>query len=201
MNFNLGDPYFWIAVVIGYLLGSIPFGLLLTRLAGHGDVRSIGSGNIGATNVLRTGNKLLAGLTFLGDTLKGTAAVLVGGALAGPVGAMIGGLSAFIGHLAPVWLGFRGGKGVSTYLGVTLGLLWPAVFVFALVWLTTAFTTRYSSLAALLASIATTGSLFILGQPAIGVLLGVMTVLIFVRHSENIRRLCAGTESRIGRRG
>ena len=142
---------FLAALVFGYLLGSIPFGLLITRAAGLGDVRKIGSGNIGATNVLRTGNKGLAALTLLLDALKGTAAVLVAGYF-GADYAVYAGFAAFLGHIFPAWLDFKGGKGVATYLGVLAGLYWPAALVFAAVWLAVAYLTRYSSLAALTAS-------------------------------------------------
>src|ERR1700712_720202 len=133
-----------LAIVIGYLLGSIPFGLLLTRFAGTQDLRSIGSGNIGATNVLRTGNKGLAAATLIGDMLKGTVAVIIAGYYGGPDAAMLAALGAFLGHLFPVWLNFKGGKGVATYIGVLLGLLWPAALVFCALWLATAATSRYS---------------------------------------------------------
>src|SRR3954447_13464624 len=143
------DAFLVVALLLGYLLGSIPFGLILTRLAGTEDLRSIGSGSIGATNVLRTGSKGLAVATLLGDMLKGTVAVVIAGYFGGPNAAMLAGLGAFLGHLYPVWLKFKGGKGVATYIGVLLGLFWPAVAVFGALWLATAFTTRYSSLSAL----------------------------------------------------
>src|SRR6516165_4629520 len=149
------DAFLPVAFVIGYLLGSIPFGLILTRFAGTADLRSIGSGNIGATNVLRTGRKGLAGATLLLDMLKGTAAVVISGYFGGPVAAMLAGLGAFLGHLFPVWLKFKGGKGVAVYIGILLGLFWPAAIVFCLVWLATAFASRYSSLSALVASVVT----------------------------------------------
>jgi len=186
------------SLVLGYLLGSIPFGLVLTRLAGLGDVRCIGSGNIGATNVLRTGNKGLAALTLLLDLLKGTAAVLIGGLMAGHYGAMAGGLGAFLGHLFPAWLNFRGGKGVATYIGVALGLYWPAAIGFCLVWLIVAVITRYSSLSALTASAATVIGLAVTGQMPLAILFGLLTALLFLRHKENIARLRRGEESRIG---
>src|SRR5918995_6546945 len=151
-----------LALVFGYLLGSIPFGLLITRAAGLGDVRNIGSGNIGATNVLRTGNKGLAALTLVLDALKGTAAVLIAG-IYGPELALVAGFGAFLGHLFPVWLGFKGGKGVATYLGVLAGLAWNVALVFAVLWLAVAFIMRYSSLAALVASLAVPLTLFYLG--------------------------------------
>ncbi|MBV8700466.1 MAG: glycerol-3-phosphate acyltransferase, partial [Bradyrhizobium sp.] len=135
-----------IALVIGYLLGSIPFGLLLTKVAGTEDLRSIGSGNIGATNVLRTGRKGLAAGTLIGDMLKGTAAVLIASYLDGPTAAMLAALGAFLGHLFPVWLKFKGGKGIAVYIGILLGLFWPAALVFCAIWLAVAFATRYSSL-------------------------------------------------------
>ena len=143
------------ALALGYLFGSIPFGLLLTRLAGTRDLREIGSGNIGATNVLRTGRKGLAAATLICDALKGTFAVLIGGYMAGPNGAIVGALGAFLGHLFPLWLRFRGGKGVATYIGVLIGLLWPAALAFCAIWLIVAVVTRYSSAAALIASAAT----------------------------------------------
>ncbi len=184
-------------VSIGYLLGSIPFGLLLTRAAGKGDLRQIGSGNIGATNVLRTGDKKLAALTLLGDALKGTIAVLIG-AQFGPLAGLFAGFAAFIGHLFPVWLGFRGGKGVATYIGVLLGVWWPSALIFCLVWLATAFATRYSSLSAIAASIATPAALGLLGAGWEAILALAMTVLLLLRHEQNIRRLIKGEESRIG---
>lgn len=187
-----------LCLALGYLLGSIPFGLILTKLAGLGDVRNIGSGNIGATNVLRTGNKGLAALTLLLDLLKGTAAVVIAGAFAGPYGAIVAGLGAFLGHLFPVWLRFSGGKGVATYIGVALGLFWPAALVFCLVWLLVAAITRYSSLSALTASAATVIFLAVIGQPPLAILFGLMTALLYLRHKENICRLRRGEESRIG---
>src|SRR5256886_4380852 len=150
-----GDAFLPVALVFGYLLGSIPFGLVLTKLAGTTDLRSIGSGNIGATNVLRTGRKGLAAATLLLDMLKGTAAVVISGYFGGPDAAMLAALGAFLGHLFPVWLKFHGGKGVAVYIGVLLGLFWPAAIVFCLTWLAIAFTWRYSSLAALVASFVT----------------------------------------------
>jgi glycerol-3-phosphate acyltransferase PlsY len=189
-----------LAVVVGYLLGSIPFGLLLTRLAGTEDLRSIGSGNIGATNVLRTGRKSLAAATLAGDLLKGTAAVLIAGTFGGAEAAMLAGLAAFLGHLFPVWLKFRGGKGVATYIGVLLGLFWPAAIVFCLVWLATAVTFRYSSLSGLVAGVVTPIFLWWFDHPALASLFAVMTLLSFWVHRENIRRLQAGTEGKIGQK-
>jgi glycerol-3-phosphate acyltransferase PlsY len=188
-----------LALAVGYLLGSIPFGLLLTRIAGLGDIRAIGSGNIGATNVLRTGNKKLAAATLLGDGLKGTAAVLIGLAL-GPLPALLAGLGAFLGHLFPVWLGFKGGKGFATYLGVLAGLTWPVAIVSALVWLGVAAISRISSLSALVAGLVTPVVLFIVGETGPAVLFLVLTVILWLRHKDNISRLMEGTESRIGQR-
>jgi glycerol-3-phosphate acyltransferase PlsY len=186
-----------LSFAVGYLLGSIPFGLLLAKFAGLGDLRQIGSGNIGATNVLRTGNKPLAALTLLLDLLKGTAAVWVGSHF-GPYAAMLAGLGAFLGHLYPVWLGFRGGKGVATYLGVLLGLYWPAAAIFAATWLIVAFATRYSSLAALLASGASLAAFGLTGQWPLAGLFLVLTVLLYIRHAGNIGRLSRGEEARLG---
>ena len=186
------------ALIFGYLCGSIPFGLILTRLAGTQDLRSVGSGNIGATNVLRTGRKGLAAATLLGDALKGTAAVLVTQHFWGPEPAMIAGLGAFLGHLFPVWLGFKGGKGVATYIGVLLGLAWPIALSFCLIWLAAAALTRYSSLAALVASAATPVLLWIIGAPAQALLFASLSVLLCIMHRGNIVRLWQGTESRIG---
>ncbi|MGL9617152.1 glycerol-3-phosphate 1-O-acyltransferase PlsY [Bradyrhizobium sp. U531] len=192
------EAFLPVAFVIGYLFGSIPFGLVLTRLAGTQDIRSIGSGSIGATNVLRTGNKGLAAGTLLLDALKGTAAVVIAGYIAGPNAAMVAGLGAFLGHLFPVWLKFRGGKGVATYIGVLLGLFWPGMVVFCLLWLATAFTTRYSSLSALVAAFITPVFLWWFGHLALAALFAVLTLLMFYAHRENIKRLQAGRESRIG---
>jgi acyl phosphate:glycerol-3-phosphate acyltransferase len=187
-----------IALAIGYLFGSIPFGMILTRMAGTQDLRSIGSGNIGATNVLRTGRKVLAAATLIGDMLKGTVAVLIVGAWAGPTAAMAAALGAFLGHLFPVWLKFRGGKGVATYIGVLLGLFWPVALVFCAIWLLVASTTRYSSLSALIASLATPLLLWWLGHPQFAVLFAMLTLLLWFTHRENIRRLAAGSEGKIG---
>ena len=194
------SPEAWLpaGLLLGYLLGSIPFGLLLTRSAGTEDLRSIGSGSIGATNVLRTGSKALAAGTLLLDALKGTAAVVIAGYIGGPNAAMVAGLGAFLGHLFPVWLKFKGGKGVAVYIGVLIGLFWPAAIVFCVLWLATAATTRYSSLSALVASFVTPLFFWWFGHPALASLFAVMTMLLFWAHRENIKRLQAGTEGRIG---
>jgi glycerol-3-phosphate acyltransferase PlsY len=218
-------------LLAGYLLGSIPFGLLLTRAAGLGDVRKIGSGNIGATNVLRTGNKKLAALTLLLDVLKGAAAVLLGlwigsklaghahivaqgsatsgDVLASRAGAqslvmaagLITGVGAFVGHIFPVWLGFKGGKGVATYIGVLIAAAWQAALVFAVAWLLTAYVTRYSSLSALVATFVVFIYLAATGGPFVVPAAAVISALLFWKHRENIRRLMAGTESKIGAKG
>jgi acyl phosphate:glycerol-3-phosphate acyltransferase len=187
-----------LAFVIGYLLGSIPFGLVLTKIAGTEDLRSIGSGNIGATNVLRTGRKGLAAATLIGDMLKGTAAVLIASYLGGPGAAMLAALGAFLGHLFPVWLKFKGGKGVAVYIGILLGLFWPAALAFCAVWLATAFASRYSSFSALIASVITPPFLWWFGHAGFAMLFAVLTLLLFYMHRENIKRLVAGTESKIG---
>src|SRR5271169_2107627 len=189
-----------VAFVLGYLLGSIPFGLILTKLAGTQDLRSIGSGNIGATNVLRTGRKGLAAATLLLDMLKGTAAVIIADYFGGPNAAMLAALGAFLGHLFPVWLNFKGGKGVAVYIGVLIGLFWPGAVAFCVLWLATAVTSRYSSLSALVASFITPIFLWWFGHPALASLFAVLTLLLFYMHRENIRRLQAGTEGRIGER-
>lgn len=190
----------FLAAILGYVLGSIPFGLVLTRLAGTQDIRTIGSGNIGATNVLRTGRKGLAIATLLLDALKGTVAVLLARHFWGETAALVAGGAAFAGHIFPVWLGFKGGKGVATYLGVLLGLSWPIFVAFAATWLGVAFALRYSSLAALAASAATPFVALILGAPAnaIALFAGLAAVL-WWRHADNISRLRAGTEGKIGK--
>ena len=187
-----------VALVFGYLLGSIPFGMVLTRLSGGPDLRAIGSGNIGATNVLRTGNKKLAALTLLGDMLKGTVAVLVAKHFMGPDTALAAGLGAFLGHLFPVWLGFKGGKGVATYIGVLLGLAWPAALALCAIWLIVAWLSRYSSLAALVASAFTPAVLWFMGLAPVAALMLALTVLLWVMHRANIRRLLDGSEGKIG---
>jgi glycerol-3-phosphate acyltransferase PlsY len=190
-----------LAIVLGYALGSIPFGLILTRLAGTADLRTIGSGNIGATNVLRTGNKGLAAATLLLDMLKGTAAVIVAGAFGGPTAAMLAAFGAFLGHLFPVWLKFKGGKGVATYIGVLLGLYWPAAAAFAVVWLGVAIVSRYSSLAALVASALIPPLLLWSQHLELALLFAILSALLWIKHRANIRRLMNGSEGRIGAKG
>ncbi|MCB4800883.1 glycerol-3-phosphate acyltransferase PlsY [Methylobacterium brachiatum] len=198
---DLATPAALGGLALGYALGSIPFGLIFTRVAGLGDVRAIGSGNIGATNVLRTGRKGLAAATLLGDALKGTAAVLIARQLGGEGPALAAGLGAFLGHLFPVWLGFKGGKGVATFIGVLLAFSPPALAAFAVIWLGLAFALKYSSLAALAASAATPLVLWALDAPTQAVLLLLLGVLLWWKHAPNIRRLAAGTEGRIGQKG
>lgn len=186
------------ALAIGYLLGSIPFGLVLTRLAGKGDVRDIGSGNIGATNVLRTGSKLLAALTLVLDCLKATAAILLVQLLFGPQNGAYAAVGAMLGHLYPVWLGFRGGKGVATLLGVLIALLWPAAIVYAVVWLLLLLTLRISSVAGMAAAVSAPVASAVLQSSYVPMLLG-FAVLVVWKHRENIIRLVRGNEPGIGR--
>jgi len=186
------------AFVFGYGLGSIPFGLLMTWLAGFGDVRTIGSGNIGATNVLRTGNKWLAIATLLGDLLKGTAAVLLTKYYLGTDASLIAGLGSFLGHLFPIWLGFNGGKGIATYIGVLLAIAWMVALAFGAIWLLLAAIFRFSSLAGLVASLTTPVILYALGNPKAAILFTALTVMVWIRHRSNIARLLAGTEPKIG---
>jgi acyl phosphate:glycerol-3-phosphate acyltransferase len=195
------EAFLPVALILGYLLGSIPFGLILTKLAGTKDLRAIGSGSIGATNVLRTGHKGLAAGTLIGDALKGTVAVIISGYYGGPNAAMLAALGAFLGHLFPIWLNFRGGKGVAVYIGVLIGLFWPAAVVFCVLWLATAATSRYSSLSALVASFVTPLFLWWFGHAALASLFAVLTLMLFYAHRENIKRLQAGTEGRIGEKG
>ena len=192
-----------LAIITGYMLGSIPFGLLLTRAAGLGDVRSIGSGNIGATNVLRTGNKGLAAATLVLDALKAMAAVML--AKLGVFGyapaldvAFVAGFGALLGHIFPIWLGFKGGKGVAPYIGMLLGLYWPFALIFCGIWLVAALLLRISSLSALIAIVVTPFAIWAMGHPEIAVLLLVPSLLLIWKHETNIRRLLKGEEPRIG---
>ena len=187
------------ALVFGYLLGSIPFGLVLTKIAGLGDIRAIGSGNIGTTNVLRTGRKDLAALTLLGDGLKGTVAFLLANNF-GPDMAIIAGIGAFLGHLYPIWLRFKGGKGVATYLGVLLGAFWPMALGFSAIWIAMAAIFRYSSFAALTASVLTPVLLAYFGEWQLAQAFGLMTLLLWFKHRQNIVRLISGQESKIGQK-
>ncbi len=205
------------ALIAGYLLGTIPFGLLLTRAFGKGDVRDIGSGNIGATNVLRTGSKPLAAATLILDILKGTLATVVAYAIATWFGAegsdtasgvtikifpwmvvCVGGFGAFLGHVFPIWLGFKGGKGVATYLGILIGIAWPIAIVFCAAWLITAFASRYSSAAALVASLAALTIAMVIAPPHVAALCAFITALLIWKHAANIKRLVNGQEPKIG---
>ena len=199
-TWQAGLPLTLAALVFGYLLGSIPFGLILTRMAGLGDVRKIGSGNIGATNVLRTGNKKLAAATLLLDALKGTAAAAIASCWGLDAG-LAAGFAAFLGHLFPVWLGFKGGKGVATYVGVLLGLVPVIVPVFAVVWIGLAWFTRISSLSALVATAITPVVVWFAGNPKVAILMAILTAISWLKHRANIARLLNGTESRIGQKG
>ncbi|MEO0635773.1 MAG: glycerol-3-phosphate 1-O-acyltransferase PlsY [Pseudomonadota bacterium] len=200
------DPISWAAaapwligfLLLGYLFGSVPSGLLLTRLAGKGDIRSVGSGNIGATNVLRTGSKKLAAATLLFDALKGMIPVIIAQTYGGPDAAVCAGLGAFLGHLFPVWLGFKGGKGIATYVGLCFAFAWEAGLTFAIVWLAVAFVSRMSSLAALLATLAVPIMLWMTGHIQEAELFALLTVLAWIAHRSNIGRILSGTESRIG---
>jgi glycerol-3-phosphate acyltransferase PlsY len=199
------SPDFILAAVIAYLLGSIPFGLLLTRAAGLGDIRRIGSGNIGATNVLRTGNKPLAAATLVLDALKGTVAVLVARYFWGEDAAFVAGIFAFLGHCFPVWLGFRGGKGVAVMIGVLLGLCWPVGLIFCAVWLVIAFAQKYSSLSALTAAVTAPIFAYVAGLldwtadgGKLAAVAAVLALILIIKHRANIQRLIAGTEPKIG---
>ena len=191
-----------LALALGYLLGSIPFGLVLTKLAGAGDLRAIGSGNIGATNVLRTGRRDLAAATLILDALKATLAYVVATMwLHDETAGLAAAAGAFLGHVYPVWLGFRGGKGVATFLGGLIGASWPAALAFALVWLGVAALTRYSSAAALAASVVAPVALYFTHGQLAAVVFAALAALLWFKHSANIERLRAGTESRIGSKG
>jgi acyl phosphate:glycerol-3-phosphate acyltransferase len=191
-------PWWATALILGYLVGSIPFGLVITRVAGAGDIREIGSRNIGATNVLRTGRKDLAAATLVCDALKGTLAVLAASYLAGADAALAAGLGAFLGHLFPAWLGFKGGKGVATFIGLLIAFAWPAALGFCAIWLLVAFATRYSSLSALIASAVAPVLLWAYGEPREALLFAALAAMLWAMHRANIGRLMAGTEGKIG---
>ncbi|HEX4158871.1 MAG TPA: glycerol-3-phosphate 1-O-acyltransferase PlsY [Rhizomicrobium sp.] len=191
-------PVFGAALLFGYLLGSIPFGLLFSWLAGAGDVRKIGSGNIGATNVLRTGKRWAALATLTCDGGKGALAVIFAGQLHGEIAAVIAGFGAFIGHVFPLWLRFRGGKGVATFFGVLLALAWPAGLLALATWLAVAAIFRISSLSALTAAALAPTYMMLFGTPLYAMLALLLAILIFATHRENLRRLFAGREPRIG---
>jgi acyl phosphate:glycerol-3-phosphate acyltransferase len=195
------SPNELLSLALGYLCGSIPFGLLLTRLAGTADLRAIGSGNIGATNVLRTGRKDLAAATLILDALKGTVAVAAAFSMFGEGAALAAAIGAFLGHLFPVWIHFRGGKGVATFLGCLIGIAWPAALVFAAAWLAVAAVTRYSSAAALAASLLAPLALYFwLGRPAAALVFAALAAVLWFKHRANLDRLAHGTETRIGQR-
>lgn len=201
MTWDHSDPTAVIVfLIIGYLCGTIAFGLILTKLFGLGDLRSIGSGNIGATNVLRTGNKKVAAMTLLGDLLKATVPIWVAWKWGAPAAAAAG-FGAFLGHLFPIWLGFKGGKGVATYIGVLLGAAPLMMLAFAAIWLITAFVTKYSSLSALVAMLVIPIVLWILGPEKTALLVTALSIISWYMHRENIKRLLAGTESKIGKKG
>ncbi|MEJ8476471.1 glycerol-3-phosphate 1-O-acyltransferase PlsY [Roseibium algae] len=198
ISWGIAWPYYLSVIAFGYVLGSIPFGFLITRFAGLGDIRDIGSGNIGSTNVLRTGRKSLAAATLLGDALKGTVAVLVTNHYFGFEMALLAGLGAFLGHLFPVWLKFNGGKGVATYIGILLGLYWPAGLAFLAIWLVMAIVLRYSSLSALTASLTCPILLYVLGHTQMAEMFTLLSLLLWLKHHENIGRLLRGQETKIG---
>ena len=188
-----------VSLAFGYLCGTIPFGLILTKSAGLGDIRTIGSGNIGATNVLRTGNKKVAALTLVLDALKGTIPALLMGWLYGPQAAILAGLAAFFGHLFPMWLGFKGGKGVATTIGVLFGLFWPLGLIFVAVWIAMALVFRISSLSALTASLVSPLAAYLLGHGYLSPAAAIMTIMVFITHRSNIARILKGEEPRIGK--
>ena len=186
-----------VSLALGYLCGTIPFGLILTKSAGLGDIRQIGSGNIGATNVLRTGNKKVAALTLICDALKGTVPVLLATHLYGPKAGVLAGLAAFFGHLFPMWLGFKGGKGVATNIGVLFGWFWPLGVIFAAVWLAIAFVGRISSASALTASLLTPALAWLFGRNDLIVPTLILGTAIWITHRANLKRLLAGNEPKI----
>ena len=188
-----------VSLAFGYLCGTIPFGLILTKSAGLGDIRNIGSGNIGATNVLRTGNKKVAALTLVLDALKGTIPALLMGWLYGPQAAILAGLAAFFGHLFPMWLGFKGGKGVATTIGVLFGLFWPLGLIFVAVWIAMAAVFRISSLSALTASLFSPLAAYFLGHGNLALPAAVMAIMVFITHRTNIARILKGEEPRLGK--
>lgn len=198
ISIEYSAPYYAMALAFGYLLGSIPFGLVFTRMAGLGDIRSVGSGNIGATNVLRTGNRWVAAATLVADGAKGAVAVLIARYVAGDTMAVLAGTAAFVGHIFPVWLGFKGGKGVATFLGLTLALSFPIGLAACATWLVTAAVTRISSLSALVAAALAPAYFWYADYWLIIPFAVFYAVLIFIRHKDNIQRILAGEEPRIG---
>lgn len=193
-------PLLALTALGGYLLGAVPFGMVMARLFGLGDIRKIGSGNIGATNVLRTGNKLAALLTLIGDVGKGAFAVFIAARLFGPDAAQVAGFFAFLGHCYPVYIGFKGGKGVATWLGTVAALAWPIGIAAAATWLSVVALSRVSSLGGMLAALATPLWAFALGRPDMALLCAALAGLILLRHHENIRRLMRGEEPKVGKK-
>jgi len=198
ISWSLALPFFLKALAFGYFVGSIPFGLIFARLAGLGDVRKIGSGSIGATNVLRTGNKFVAASTLLADLLKGTFAYAITEHYYGIDMAVFAGLGAFLGHCFPVWLKFKGGKGVAVFIGITIPILLKVTLTFAAIWITVASLSRLSSLASIIAAIITPPAFFILGYAQAGELFLLLTFILVIKHRDNIKRLLAGKENMIG---
>ena len=196
INWSLALPFFSVAICLSYLIGSIPFGLILSKLFGYGDIRKIGSGNIGATNALRTGNKLLAALTLIGDALKGTLAVWIASYWGYDI-MVIAALGAFLGHLFPIWLKFSGGKGAATFLGILFVLNWIVAFIFIGAWIFIGSITRYSSASSMFATVTSVVSCYYLQEIQYAQVLAIMTILLWIKHHSNIKRLLTGTESKI----
>ena len=194
---ELGLMNIFLVILFAYLIGSIPFGIIISKIMGLGNLRNIGSGNIGATNVLRTGNKLAAILTLIFDLLKGAIAVIVTYYIFNDTTAQIAALSSFLGHCFPIWLKFKGGKGVATFIGISLALYWPAGILICLTWVLTAFLSRVSSLSALISSLSSILWVWILGVPSAVFVMTVLTILIWFRHIENIKRIIKNTEPKI----
>ena len=194
---ELGLMNIFLVILFAYLIGSIPFGIIISKIMGLGNLRNIGSGNIGATNVLRTGNKLAAILTLIFDLLKGAIAVIITYYIFNDTTAQIAALSSFLGHCFPIWLKFKGGKGVATFIGISLALYWPAGILICLTWVLIAFLSRTSSLSALISSLSSILWVWILGAPSAVFIMTVLTILIWYRHIENIKRIIKNTEPKI----
>ncbi|MDB2675968.1 glycerol-3-phosphate 1-O-acyltransferase PlsY [Amylibacter sp.] len=194
---ELGLMNIFLVILFAYLIGSIPFGIIISKIMGLGNLRDIGSGNIGATNVLRTGNKLAAILTLIFDLLKGAIAVIITYYIFNDTTAQIAALSSFLGHCFPIWLKFKGGKGVATFIGISLALYWPAGILICLTWVLTAYLSRISSLSALISSLSSILWVWILGVPSAVFVMTVLTILIWYRHIENIKRIIKNTEPKI----
>ena len=194
---DLGLMNIFLVILFAYLIGSIPFGIIISKIMGLGNLRNIGSGNIGATNVLRTGNKLAAILTLIFDLLKGAIAVIITYYIFNDTTAQIAALSSFLGHCFPIWLKFKGGKGVATFIGISLALYWPAGILICLTWVLIAFLSRTSSLSALISSLSSILWVWVLGAPSAVFIMTVLTILIWYRHIENIKRIIKNTEPKI----